>query len=135
MSQLPADCLKEIFEFLEEDDDSLRSCLFVSRLWCEVSVEILWRSIRNYNTLIACLPKEILDKNEMINNLILTSKPPTFNYAKFCKVLSIKEVNDGIKKILECQQSISPQNLNEYLNIITEEVLKCIMNQSSLRKF
>src|SRR5947207_265809 len=65
MSQLPADCLNEIFEYLEEDVVTLRSCLLVNRLWCEVSVGFLWRNIRNYNTLIACLPnesKEILYK-------------------------------------------------------------------------
>ncbi len=30
----------------------------VNRLWCEVSVRILWTDIQNYNTLIACLPNE-----------------------------------------------------------------------------
>ena len=56
MSQLPSDCLNEIFEYLKDDKVTLRSCLLVNRLWCEVSVRILWKSIRNYNTLIACLP-------------------------------------------------------------------------------
>ena len=50
MSQLPADCLNEIFEYLEEDRVALRSCLLVNQLWCEVSVRILWKNIRNYNT-------------------------------------------------------------------------------------
>ena len=87
MSKLPADCLNEIFEYLEKDEATLHSCLLVNRLWCEVSVRILWRSIRNYSTLIACLPnesKEILYKNEIIFST-LTSKPPIFNYASFCK--------------------------------------------------
>src|SRR5437764_13145513 len=55
---LPSDCLNEIFEYLEDDKVTLRSCLLVNHLWCEVSVRILWRSIRNYNTLIACLPND-----------------------------------------------------------------------------
>jgi len=38
--QLPADCLNEIFECLE-DKATLRSCLLVNRHWCEVSVQIL----------------------------------------------------------------------------------------------
>src|SRR6266542_384474 len=93
MSKLPADCINEIFEYLEDDDDSLYSCLLVNRFWCKISVRILWRNIRNYNTLINCLPsesKEILYKNE-IN--FSTLKPPTFNYASFCKSLSVYEVN------------------------------------------
>src|SRR6185369_12125901 len=95
---LPADCLNEIFEYLEEDKVTLRSCLLVNRLWCEVSVRILWRSIRNYNTLIACLPnesKEILSKNGII---ISTLESPTFNYPSFCKVLLVDEVNNEIDK-------------------------------------
>ncbi len=65
--QLPADCLNDIFEYLEDKVD-LRSCLLVNRLWCKVSVRILWASIQNYNTLITCLSdesKEILHKNEI----------------------------------------------------------------------
>jgi hypothetical protein len=41
MSQLPADCLNEIFENLENEILTLHSCLLVNRLWCEVSIRIL----------------------------------------------------------------------------------------------
>jgi len=68
------DCLNEIFEYLERNRTTLHSCLLVNRLWCEVSVRILWRDICNIkyyfcrfslpfevaksiiNSLIACLP-------------------------------------------------------------------------------
>src|ERR1044072_6889334 len=99
MSQLPVDCLNEIFEYLEEDKVTLRSCLLVNRFWCEVSVRILWRGIRNYNTLVTCLPndsKEILTKI----GIITIFKPPMFNYASYCKVLSIGQVYFDIKKLL-----------------------------------
>src|SRR5688572_33045851 len=39
------DCLNEIIEYLEGDEISLRSCLLVSRLWCKISVRILWRNV------------------------------------------------------------------------------------------
>src|SRR5438034_6512309 len=81
MSQLPVDCLNEIFEYLEEDKETLRSCLLVNRLWSEVSVRILWRSVRNYRTLIACLPnesREVLRKNGI--NISTPTKSPLYNY-------------------------------------------------------
>src|ERR1044071_2386135 len=84
--QLPTDCLDKIFEYLEEDKVSLRSCLLVNRLWCQVAVRILWRNIWNFSrheyrshheyltlqvyvpipstifdTLIACLPNKSKD--------------------------------------------------------------------------
>src|SRR5579871_5779278 len=107
MSQLPVDCLNEIFEYLENEKITLRSCLLVNRLWCEIAVRILWKNVRNYClpnfcTLIACLPnesKEILHKNG-ITILAPTSKPPMFNYTSFCKVLSIFQVNWLISKLL-----------------------------------
>jgi len=97
MSQLPVDCLNEIFEYLENEKSTLRSCLLDNHLWCEIAVRILWRNVWNYCflnfriTLIACLPnksKEILCMGG-INISAPTSKPLMFNYAKFCKVLSI----------------------------------------------
>src|SRR5581483_3829428 len=117
----PADCLSEIFENLEEDKITLHSCLLVSHLWCEVSVGILWKDIWSFiysstsykhrrqvesaviSTLIACLPnesKELLQKNEIFI-ATPTSKQLLFNYAAFCKVLSINNiclmVNNALK--------------------------------------
>src|SRR5438477_3192830 len=103
---MSTDCINEIFKYLEKDETTLRSCLLVNRLWCEVSVRILWRSIRNYNTLIACLPnesKEILYKNGIITS-ISTSNNPMFNYSSFCKVLSVYQIKREISKLLKNQQ-------------------------------
>src|SRR5438105_1432240 len=117
MPQLPADCLDEIFEYLKEDKVTLRSCLLVNHLWCEISVRTLWRIIRNYNTLVACLPdesKEILFKN----GIITSTKPPMFSYASFCKFLSPYQVECRIEKILNNQQFLSSQGLKNNLSIV-----------------
>src|SRR6266480_5846018 len=107
MSQLSADCLNEIFEYVE-DDLTLHSCLLVNRLWCRVSVRILWKSIRNYNTLMACLPNE--SREILYNNgIIISSEPPLFNYVSFCKILSIDQVNYNLEKFLNNQPFIPPQ--------------------------
>src|SRR4051794_22562883 len=79
--QIPTECLNDILGYLEEDKLTLHSCLLINRLWCKVSVRILWRNIWNFkrfckhcplrvassilSTLIACLPnesKELLNK-------------------------------------------------------------------------
>src|SRR4051794_41012086 len=115
MAQIPTDCLNEIFEYLEYDKATLRSCLLVNRLWCEAAVSVLWRNIWNYSAaniraLIACLPnesKEILRKNGIILPASI-SKPPMFNYAAFCKVLSVHLVSYGVNQLL--QRSILTDN-------------------------
>ena len=118
MIQLLTDCVNEILEYLEHDKVSLRSCLLVNRIWCEIAVRILWRDTRNYNisnfrTLIACLPKEsqkILCENG-IDISTLTSKPPMFNYASFCKVLSVSQVNYKIGQLLSSILSRNPDDI------------------------
>ena len=96
------DCLSEILQYLDDDIPTLHSFLLVNRLWCKISVRILWRNIWSINfhrslgvgtsilsTLISCLPnesKELLYENKIFIST-LTSKPPLFNYAAFCKVL------------------------------------------------
>src|SRR5687767_3597504 len=105
--QLPTDCLNGIFEYLEDRMD-LHSCLLVNRLWCKVSVPIFWTRIQNYNTLIACLPKEskeILYKNEIIVSTPV-SRPPIFNYVTFIKSLSMNDIDRNIPRIIS-------QNFNE----------------------
>ncbi|CAG8465898.1 11154_t:CDS:1 [Funneliformis mosseae] len=99
---LTDDCLYEIFKYLEKDKFTLYTCLFVNRRWCETSVQLLWRNVFNYNTLIKCLPddsKEILFKNEIILPS-LNSNPPLFNYVSFVKSLSINEISRTIEVIL-----------------------------------
>src|SRR4051795_1137487 len=117
---LPVDCLNEVFEILEDDKITLHSCSLVNRLWCKISIRILWRNIwiSNYivtydrqleissailSTWISCLPnesKEFLHKNEIFISTP-TLKPPLFNYVSFCKVLSINEIGRIIYEVLK----------------------------------
>ncbi len=129
-SQLPADCLNEIFEHLDDRVD-LRSCSLVNSLWCNVSVPILWTNIQNYNVLIACLPnesKEILLKNEIITS---TPNPPLFYYVTFIKNVSIEEIGRKIQNLLKKHQPISFDNSK--CLIVAQEVFKMFMNQTSLK--
>ncbi|CAB4427319.1 unnamed protein product [Rhizophagus irregularis] len=156
-NKLPADCLIEIFNYLDGNKTALYSCLLVNRLWCEVSVRVLWRNIWDLkrkispsyrfgissqilNTLINCLPKEskdLLYKNGAIP--ILTSKSPLFNYASFCKVLSILDINlilDDVfynKKYFKNQKSTTYTLLNKN-NMIAQEILKMFMKQTTMKK-
>src|ERR1051325_1116774 len=130
MFQLNDDCLNEIFEHLKDDEEDLYSCLLVNRRWCEFFVKILWRKVWNYDTLIACLPtesKKILYKNGIS---ITTIKPPMFNYAAFCTVLSDIHLRCGIKRFLEYQ--FLPQS-SANICIVAREIYKLIMDQSSLK--
>ncbi|PKY40226.1 hypothetical protein RhiirA4_453550 [Rhizophagus irregularis] len=138
--QLPADCLKEILEYLEKDKASLHSCLLVNRLWCEISVRILWRNIWTINPvgyehrmkmgtsilnmLITCLPnksKKYLHEKGILNSTQI-SRTSLFDYASFCKVLSVHGIIRMIADIFKNQKHLE------------EEIMKMFMKKSSLKK-
>jgi hypothetical protein len=151
--QLPVDCLNEIFEYLEDDEITLYSCLLVNRLYCEIAVEILWRDILDFqngfehsykshmslsviSTLIACLPnesKDLLRKNG-ICIITPTKKPPLFNYPSFCKTISIYGIDRMIEYTLRSQQLITSGDLNHGKRLLLQELLKMFMNQISSLK-
>ena len=116
MCRLPIDCLNEILEYLE-DKVTLHSCLLVDRLWCEVSVRILWRSVWNYNTLVACLPtksKEVLYKNEIVIQFPYP-KSPLFNYVSFLRRISIDEIDRKIASILRNKHPVTSKQSRSHL--------------------
>ncbi|EXX77921.1 hypothetical protein RhiirA5_411120 [Rhizophagus irregularis] len=135
--QLPVDCLNEIFEYLEKDKVSLYSCLLVNRLWCEVSVRILWRNIwigksitygrhrlkvkpEILNTLIICLPND--SKNHLLEKRILNStqisKTPLFDYVSFCKVLSIHAIGQVIIDVFRSQKYLTKEIIKMFVKKI-----------------
>jgi hypothetical protein len=145
-SRLPIDCLNEIFEHLEENETTLYSCLLVNRLWCRISVRILWRNIWNFKgseishrfrvessilrTLIACLPdksRKFLFENEIISSPTFTLKSPLFNYAAFCKVLAIYNIVEIVDNVLYLEQFGKRLVLNEIFKMFTNNI-------SSLKK-
>ena len=124
LRQLPADCLNDIFEYLE-DKVGLRSCLLVNRFWCKVSVRILWRNIQSYNTLISCLPNE---SKELLyeNDIIISTQPLLFDYVTFIKAISIKKI---------CEKIYFLQNNDENKStLVTQELFKMLMNKISLKE-
>jgi hypothetical protein len=144
MSQLPPDCLAEIFEYLDEDIVTLRSCLLVNRLWYLNAVRILWRRIRNYNTLISLIPDE--SKNILLQKRIVTSilPTPTINYLSYCKFLSFIEIFYKIEKVLDNQPYSSYDNQSsssfdvdfddfDDFDMVIQIILKMFMDVSSLK--
>ncbi|PKY53469.1 kinase-like protein [Rhizophagus irregularis] len=127
MSQLNEDCLYEIFKNL--DGNSLYSCLLVSRLWCSISVRLLWRDRLDYKTLLSCLPNESMDILRANNILVPTLITPFINYASFCKKFLLDEFfHSGIKKIFNNELN------DEKLCIVSNEILKLLVNQASLKE-
>jgi hypothetical protein len=105
---LHSDCLLRIFEYLEEDYDTLYSCSLVDRYWCQTVIPILWsntlrmkdmkeksETIQGYliiNTYLSTLPTETkqLFINKGINLSSIMNYHPTFNYSTYLRVIDMR---------------------------------------------
>ncbi|PKC14766.1 hypothetical protein RhiirA5_409011 [Rhizophagus irregularis] len=143
-------CLNDILEYFNDDKNTLYSCLLVNQLCCEIAVRILWRNVCKFckfyfydkscdistsiiTSLIGCLPKEsknLLNKNG-INITIIVQKPPLFNYASFCKVISLYEINSMIQHLLRKKPSTILESSENGKYLLLQEILKMLMNQIS----
>jgi hypothetical protein len=137
-SQLPADCLYNIFEYLEDNKVTLHSCLLVDSRWCIASVKIFWRDISKVKrgtsllrTLVACLSSESKDLLHG-NGIVIpapTPRPLLFNYASFCRVFSLDLVYEIVKTFLKNQRSFALENLKDNVDLVVKELLKMFINQ------
>ncbi|PKK61652.1 hypothetical protein RhiirC2_791494 [Rhizophagus irregularis] len=119
MVQLPIDCMNQILEYFTNDSRTLISCLLVNRYWCKATVRIYWEEIRNYKTLIACLPNE---SKEILNNngILIPTSNLLFNYASFCKSLSLGVIICNIERFLKKQMVQNISDTRDCLKNISE---------------
>ncbi|CAI2168349.1 2563_t:CDS:2 [Funneliformis geosporum] len=125
--QIPIDILYEILEHIEDDRMTLFSCLLVNHIWCKISVRILWKNIQNFDTLVACLPNESIEKLRRISVYVTTpTKPLLFNYAIFVKYFSFDDINDKIGMFTGFFTS-------SVRKLIMLEIFVMLLNQATLK--
>ncbi|CAG8477928.1 9167_t:CDS:2 [Funneliformis mosseae] len=131
ITKFPIDILYDIIEQVD-DGASLFSCLLVNRSWCKITVRLWWKTIQNFNTLVACLPSESIAT--LRSNLVLVStptpKPLLFNYATFVKFLSFTDIKDKVRGLL-LNQNVTASCARK---LLTLEVLVMLLGQSTLKK-
>lgn len=141
MAKLTHDCLYIIFEELEDDNNTLYSCLLMNRTICETVIPILWRDpwkfCQNnnklkilYNTIISLLPPDskLLLINNDINIFNTFSPKPLFNYISYLKTLNAIDIDNMIKDLTDFQKYtyIKYNPNNKFL--LGKEIMKMIMN-------
>ncbi|CAG8455488.1 9196_t:CDS:2 [Scutellospora calospora] len=115
---LPADCLGKIFTYLDEDSNTLHSCILVNTQWCESAVVILWsqpfRFLHAFRDKKTCLPwteraasllgiyMSCLQDQETCSRQ--PYKLPIFNYIQFLKCLDISEFSEAVFGYLQTGQ-------------------------------
>src|SRR5436305_4048075 len=99
LKKLPFDCIRQIFESLEYNYETLYSCILVNRSWFHSTAPILWKdpfhSINSVKTIIKCLSKDFFKKNniKLSFELLDDDKPLLCNYSKFANELRIEDTS------------------------------------------
>jgi hypothetical protein len=135
MSNLNRDVLYLIIEQLQDDANTLCSCLLVNKTWCEIIIPILWKNPWKYfkrkNKMSLSLLKVIfshlsnVSRNKLGELKLLTNsyQNPSFNYISCCKHLDLDEIQSIIyKNIFDKSERITAQN--EIFNIFINENMK-----------
>jgi hypothetical protein len=108
--KLNGDNLVLIFERLNDDKKSLTSCLYVSKLWCETSLRILWKDpwplFLNedklekarpfFKTILSQLPEDS-KKSLAGRNIKIEQRRPLFDYVSHLRYIKHTYVADGKK--------------------------------------
>jgi hypothetical protein len=114
MSELIPDIFALIIKELDDDHNTLFNCLLVNKLWCKLTIPILWRDCLNRNfklrsydeksislikilfTFLSKKSKNSLIKKEIDLSFIQTQEP-LFNYISFCRSIVTFDVTNIIK--------------------------------------
>ncbi|RGB32964.1 hypothetical protein C1646_762280 [Rhizophagus diaphanus] len=137
-----------IIKYLWNDYSTLHSCILVNRLWCHLSIPLLWEDpfsipTENYNFIIIYLHYLNIDDfkiyktklNEFkINNYLLTSNILLFNYPKFIKYLNISKIISFVKKwVISEFKMLLNENLLDFKKLIIKSLFKLfVKNEISL---
>ncbi|CAG8432723.1 7050_t:CDS:1 [Diversispora eburnea] len=143
---LPSDCLEEIFEYLDNDVQSLHSSVLVNRLWCKTAIRFLWRNPWKHlakfensdwasivETLQSCISEEIKaswEKNKIENS----KRQPLFDYVGYCRYLSEWEINKITYVILQKGYSKNNWSSKQYENnrtIIERDLFRLFLSRCS----
>ncbi|CAG8465056.1 9482_t:CDS:1 [Acaulospora morrowiae] len=134
MSDIPINCLEEIFKYLEDDRYSFYSFLLVNRNWCNAAVPIIWRehwsppNAKIIETYLACLPEQ--DRDVLLDQGVdLPDAPePLFNYPRYLKILDCAWLEESIYAYLTVDGPLEPEDivqLSSMLSMICKLIINC----------
>jgi len=133
MSKLNRDVLYLIFEELQDDINTLYSCISINKTWCETIIPILWRNPLKYdlknkkkkfllNIIISHLPDELKKnlkkslKNKKIDFFTNSYQRLLFDYISFCKHLNLIIIQRMICIEYKMKRIIMNEVVNLFIN-------------------
>lgn len=135
-NRINADVLSIILYFLRYNRQSLYSCLFVNRLWCELTIPILWRDpwaffyrlentsspsaqtqpIKLINTYLSLLPQESITELQINGiNVPIYQIRSSFNYPTYLRGLDLNYIYKSILRWYKYNEKHSTHPLQKII--------------------
>ncbi|CAG8625486.1 12941_t:CDS:2 [Gigaspora margarita] len=136
---LLVECLEEILSHLVQDRSSLYSCLFVNRLFCRLTIPILWQNPFEYQnksgsrlirTYVSCLDdnqkKLLLDNGLKVPDL----PKPFFDYPKYMQGFDFFHFSEAVEKWVEGNYWSMPPFLIRNMKFIEQLIGNMLFSRS-----
>ncbi|CAB5199737.1 unnamed protein product [Rhizophagus irregularis] len=135
----------EVIKYFQNDYSTLYSCLLVNRLWCRLSIPLLWENpfsirTRNYNFIEIYLRNlndddfnTKLNEYKIVNNSLPSNL--LFNYPKFLKYLNIYKFILSVNKWLESFKGLIDICMTIFKIFIENEVNLHILEIENLNDY
>ncbi|CAB4435816.1 unnamed protein product [Rhizophagus irregularis] len=132
----------KIIQYFRKDISTLYSCILVNRLWCRLTIPLLWedpfslptqnyRCIKTYFCFLNEDDKARFNEYGINDNLFLTN--PLFNYPSFIKYLDISKICHSIEYWVDTLVDKSDNRLGHLVYRLLFEVF--IENEGNLHSF
>ncbi|GES97898.1 hypothetical protein GLOIN_2v1883823 [Rhizophagus clarus] len=153
LDQSYAECHDIIMNHLQDDVNTLYSCILVNRRFCRIFIPILWKNpfkfvkkeknlIEIFNTLIHCL--ELNDKHRLITERLInirdlpTTSKAYFKYHSFIKEFELNPLQKGMRLWIskyitktKMNGSQSTRRVKKSVIIINQYIGKLLFNQDN----
>ncbi|RGB39437.1 hypothetical protein C1646_754485 [Rhizophagus diaphanus] len=136
MSKLIPDIFALIIKQLENNRGTLFNCLLVNKLWCELTIPILWENCLSHNLKSRCIvsltkvlfaflseeSKNLLIMNEIDLSFIQTQRP-LFEYITYCRSIVTFDVIEAINICYKSPLSINQEKIieSEFYDMILDK--------------
>ncbi|CAI2169931.1 19578_t:CDS:2 [Funneliformis geosporum] len=140
---LSVECFEQVLIHFKNDPATLFKCLLVNRLWCRLSVPLLWSHPFEYHGFgefaaniiqiyIACLPE---DKRQILIDESLPvpeTKSPLFNYPNYLQSFESAHFTGAIMSWLSIRVKpfLEEQDINTYTNFVQTILGNLLFNSS-----
>ncbi|GBB91427.1 hypothetical protein RclHR1_18710002 [Rhizophagus clarus] len=134
--------INEIIQYFRNDFSTLYSCILINRIWCRLTIPLLWENpfsnpTKNYQIIEIYLNEQDKKKlNEYGMNIKIPSSNNNnnntlFNYPKFIKIINLREIQRCIEQWILMNCDTKKHYTETIIKIIYKSIFQSFINNKA----